>query len=88
MAENKSASSAVLTGRSFLSLAGIKEVLSFDEGMVSLDSDGAVLCVSGEGLSIVKLSLESGEVGISGRVDAIVYTDEQPKKRLFSKLFG
>ena len=86
MPENKS--SVILTGRSFLALSGIKEVISFDEGMVSLDSDGSVLCVSGEGLSVVKLSLESGDVSISGRIDAIVYTDEQPKKRLFSKLFG
>ncbi len=88
MAENKISSSAVLTGRSFLALTGIKEVVSFDENMVSLDSQGSLLAVSGEDLSIVKLSLESGEVSVSGKIDAIVYTDEQPKKKMFSKLFG
>lgn len=87
MAENKINSSAVLTGRSFVSLTGINEVFGFDDGLVTLDSQGSVLAVSGQGLSIVKLSLESGEVGISGRIDAIVYTDEQPKRGLFSKLF-
>lgn len=88
MAEGKQASSAVLTGRSFLSLTGIDEVIGFDDGMVTLDCGGTMLAVSGEGLSMVKLSLESGEVSISGRIDAIVYTDEQPKKGLFSRLFG
>lgn len=88
MAEDKINSSAVLTGRSFLALTGINEVIGFDEGLVTLNSQGAVLAVSGEDLSMVKLSLESGEVSISGRIDAIVYTDEQPKKGLFSKFFG
>lgn len=88
MSENKINSSAILTGRSFLALTGINEVVSFDDSMISLDSQGALLVVSGEGLSIVKLSLENGEVSVSGRIDAIVYTDERPKKKLFSKLFG
>lgn len=88
MADGKQTSSAVLTGRSFLALTGIDEVVSFDDGMVSLDCCGTLLAVSGENLSIVKLSLENGEVSISGRIDAIVYTDEQPKKGLFSRLFG
>ncbi len=89
MAEGKQASSATLTGRSFLALTGIDEVISFDDGMVTLDCGGTLLAVSGENLSIVKLSLENGEVSISGRIDAIVYTDDrQPKKGLFSRLFG
>ncbi len=88
MSEERVNSSALLTGRSFLALTGVNEVISFDEGLVTLNSQGSVLAISGEDLSIVKLSLESGEVSLSGRIDAIVYTDEQPKKGLFSKLFG
>lgn len=84
---NKAASSAVLTNRSFLALTGISEVIGFDEGLVTMNCQGTVLAVSGEGLSIVKLSLENGEVGVSGRIDAIIYTDEQQKRGLFSKLF-
>ncbi|MBQ4648099.1 MAG: YabP/YqfC family sporulation protein [Clostridia bacterium] len=88
MAENKVNSSAVLTGRSFLSLTGINEVISFDESLVSLDSQGTVLSISGQGLSIVKLSLESGELSVSGRIDAIIYTDDEPKKGFLAKLFS
>ncbi len=88
MADGKQASSAVLTGRSFLALTGIDEVVSFDDSLVTLNSGGTLLAVSGENLTMVKLSLENGEVSISGRIDAIVYTDEQPKKGLFSRLFG
>ena len=82
MSEIKSNSSAMLTGRSFLALTGIDEVISFDDELVSLNSQGAVLTVGGQGLSIVKLSLENGEVNISGRIDAIVYTDEQPNIKI------
>lgn len=77
-----------LTDRSFLSLSAVDEVLRFDEGLVSLSVLGATLAVSGSELSIVKLSLESGEVNISGRINALVYSDEQPKKGFLSKLFG
>lgn len=90
MASGKAASSVVLTGRSFLALTGISEVVSFDERDVSLSlgEDGTLLDISGEGLSIVRLSLETGEVDISGRIDAVVYTDERPRKGLLSRLFG
>lgn len=88
MAENKVNSSAVLTGRSFLALTGINEVISFDESLVSLDSQGTILSISGQGLSIVKLSLESGELSVSGRIDAIIYTDDEPKKGFLAKLFS
>ncbi len=88
MSDAKSNSSAMLTGRSFLALTGINEVISFDDELVSLDCQGVVLTVGGQGLSIVKLSLENGEVNISGRIDAIIYTEEQPKRGLFSKWFG
>lgn len=85
--ETKQNSSAILTGRNFLALTGINEVVSFDETMVCLDSQGAILTIGGQGLSIVKLSLESGEVSLSGKIDAIVYTDEQPKRGFIAKLF-
>lgn len=88
MAEERQKASAVLTGRSLLELTGIDEVISFDENTVTLDCGGTVLAVSGENLSIVRLSLESGQVGITGRIDAVVYTDEKPRKGLFSRWFG
>lgn len=87
MADEKQQPSAVLTGRSFLALTGIDAVIGFDENTVTLDSGGSVLAVSGEDLSMVKLSLESGQVSITGRIDALVYTDEQPKKSLLSRWF-
>lgn len=77
-----------LTDRAFLCLNSVDEVLSFDEGLVSLSVGGTTLSVSGAGLSVVKLSLESGEISISGRIDALVYSDERPQKGFFSKLFG
>lgn len=87
MAEERQRASAVLTGRELLELTGIDEVISFDENTVTLDCGGAVLAVSGEDLSMVRLSLENGQVGITGRIDALVYTDEKPKKSMLSRWF-
>lgn len=86
--ETKGRALLTLTDRTFLSVNAVDEVLSFDEGLVSLSVLGTTLAVSGSELSIVKLSLESGELSISGRIDALIYSDDQPKKSFLSKLFG
>jgi len=42
-----------------------------------------VLNISGEGLSIKNLSLENGNITVNGKIGAIVYFDESPRKKRF-----
>lgn len=77
-----------LTERNMLTVTCLNEVVSFDDTVVNLDVGGAFLTVSGSGLSVLKLSLdesEGTEIVIGGKVDAIVYTDGQKKRK---RLFG
>ena len=78
--------SALLKDRQELHLSGVTDVDSFDETGIVAYTDIGELSIGGENLHITKLSLETGEVDISGRIDAIVYLDsgaKQKKRRLF-----
>jgi len=65
----------------------VYDIISFDDTQVSLSlGEDTILSVTGTGLTLRRLSLETGEVDISGRIDAIVYLDsgaKQKKRRLF-----
>ncbi len=76
-----------LTSRSELSITAVEDVLSFDDTLVSLAIGSSVLNISGNGLSIKNLSLEEGNVTVSGNVNAMVYFDDTPKKKRLG-LFG
>ncbi len=76
-----------LDQRSVLKITAVEEVISFDETLISLSLGETVLNVSGDGLSIKNLSIEQGEVTVTGRVDAVVYYDDNPRRKKFG-LFG
>lgn len=78
----------ILENRERLSVSGVSEVISFDENEVSLVTSMGVLTVGGQDLHVEKLNLEVGELSIAGRVEAVVYEDEQQRRRGFwSRLF-
>lgn len=76
-----------LESRALLNVTAVEEVLSFDESLVSLSLGETVLNISGEGLSVKNLSLENGEITVIGRIDAVVYFEDSPRKKRFG-LFG
>ena len=72
-------------------VTGVLDVLSFDLGEVLLETQQGMLMVKGSDLHVNRLSLEKGEVDLSGNIDSIAYSDAQPGGKsgetLFSKLF-
>ncbi len=78
----------ILENRNILSLNGIDDVLGFDEETVTLSGNCGILIVKGEKLHISKLSLDTGEVNLDGKINAIIYTeDNKNKSGIFAKLF-
>ncbi len=78
----------ILENRERLSLTGVTEVKSFDDDRLSLDTAGGALQISGHGLHVEKLSLETGELTVVGLVDSVRYTGAVKEKGgFFSKLF-
>ena len=79
-----------LTGRHTMELSGVRDVISFDEQAVTLDTLVGGLEILGESLHIHVLNLESGIVTLDGRVDSVIYTDsdhENGNRGFFSKIF-
>ena len=72
-------------------ITGVKDALSFDVREVILETEQGMLTIHGEDLHVSRLSLDSGEVYLDGRVDSLIYSDASGMNRkgesLFTKLF-
>lgn len=68
-----------LNQRKELSLTGVTEVVSFDDASVILNTNLGTLIVQGEGLVLKTLSLEGGQVSVSGHIGSMVYEEPRPE---------
>lgn len=80
-----------LQNRSVLGAGGIRDVVSFDENQVILDTDMGLLTIKGKDLHVSRLTLEKGEVDVDGTVDSLVYSSNETFRKsgesLFTRLF-
>lgn len=79
--ESRTKHSISITDRSEMSVWGVKEVLSFDEEEVRLNSSAGELCIEGEGLKIGVLDTERGVVELVGKINGFYYTESEPKEK-------
>ena len=77
-----------LEDRRILTLTGVSDVQNFDEKTVVAVTDHGELTVLGSGLQITRLSLESGDLSLEGRVDSLTYAENRTGKGgFFGRLF-
>ena len=67
---------------------GVRDVLSFDDQIVILDTELGMLTIKGEDIRINKLSLDTTEVVIEGKINSINYSEKQEKKSSGGSLIG
>ncbi len=79
--------SIMLDNRSKLVLSGAEDVSGFNEEIVSVKTTCGMLIIKGEGLHIDKLNLETGDVTIDGKINAMQYLGGDGSKSKLSKLF-
>ena len=80
----------ILENRNKLSISGVKDVLSFDDQIVIIETELGLLTVKGDNLKINKLSIDTSEVIIEGEINTLNYNDHAKKESdggLFSKIF-
>ena len=78
-----------LDDRSRLTITGVTDVESFDEGQVVLHSTRGVMIVRGRDLHLQQLSLDGGQILVDGTVESIVYEDDgREAGGFFARLFG
>ena len=81
--------SLILENRKKLSLSGVTDVDSFDEKLICLYTEMGELTIKGRELHIDSVSVETGNMAITGDIWAIVYGDKDRRGPLsaLGKLF-
>ena len=77
-----------LDGREKLTLSGVDHVERFDENEIVLHTSMGELIVTGENLHIDRLSLDGGDMSVSGTVASLIYEETDSRSGgFFSRLF-
>ena len=69
----------VLENRNKLSISGVKDVLSFDDQVVIMETELGLLTIKGIDLKINKLSIDTQEVIVEGEINNLGYSDHSKK---------
>ncbi len=81
----------VVNNRKTSLVTGVIDVLSFDLNEILLETQQGMMMVKGTDLHVNRLSLEKGEVDLSGNIDSVSYSEvhmgAKQGENLFSKLF-
>ena len=81
-----------LENRNAASLTGVREVVSFDENQVVMDTDMGLLTIKGKDLHVSRLTVEKGELEVEGQVDSLAYSSNEAYRKtgqsILARLFG
>ena len=82
----------IVNNRKTSTVTGVLDVLSFDLNEILLETEQGMLMVKGTDLHVNRLTVEKGEVDLSGNIDSIAYSStttavSQNGEGFFSKLF-
>ena len=81
----------VVNNRKTSLVTGVADVLSYELNEILLETEQGMMMVKGTDLHVNRLSLEKGEVDLSGNIDSIAYSDipmgGKQGEKLFSRLF-
>ena len=74
--------------RARLTVTGVEEVLSFDTERIVMRTVLGELTVTGSGLHVGKLSLDTGELAVEGLASDLSYAEQSVGGGFWSRLFG
>ncbi len=77
-----------LDERKNLTMTGVTEVVSFDDGAVVLHTCQGTLVVQGRDLQLKTLTLDGGSVAVEGLISSLVYEETRRSGGWISRLFG
>ncbi len=80
----------VLENRNKLNVTGVKDVLSFDDEVIIMETELGLLTIKGDNLKINKLSIDTGDVIIEGEISNLGYNNHSKKEQegsILSKIF-
>ena len=76
-----------IISRKKLIVVGVSEVISSQDGVVSLKTNNGNMQIAGSTLRIGKLDLEKGLLEVDGTINGVKYLGGIEKKSFFARLF-
>lgn len=80
----------IMENRTKLNLTGVKDIHSFDDEVVLVETELGILTIKGMDLKMNKLNLDNSELCVEGRIIALVYSDNEIGKKsggMLGKIF-
>ena len=71
----------VMENRSSSNITGIRDVISFNENQVVLDTDMGLLTIKGKDLHVSRLTVEKGEADVDGTIDSLTYSSNEALRK-------
>lgn len=71
----------IIENRARMSLSGVTDVENFDENEISLYTSMGDMVIRGKNLHVEAVSIESGEMSISGEIKSLVWGDKDRTKK-------
>lgn len=78
----------ILENREKITISGVLDVLSFDDQIVIVETDLGLLTIKGENLRINKLSLDTTEVIVEGKINDLSYSEKSSDKAMGGGFLG
>ena len=77
----------ILENRRELRISGVRDIDSFSETKIVLNTIMGELVVRGRDLHVRELAAETGELSMSGEVKSLFYNSFSSSENMFGKLF-
>ena len=80
--------SLILENRKRLSVSGVEEVDGFDDAYIRMRTSLGTLTVHGQGLRVENLSVETGELLVTGEIAELIYEESDARPGWLRRLLG
>ena len=78
----------IIESRKKLNISGVKDVISFDDETILLDTPLGKMTIKGESIHIANFNTETGDLEAHGTIHAVVYmSDGKSSGGFISRLF-
>lgn len=81
----------VLENREKLTLTGIRDIFSFDDQIIIIETELGLLTIKGNDLKINKLNIDTSDFSVEGSIDSLSYSNQEigskKGKGLLNKIF-
>ena len=74
-----------ISNHELLTMSAVSEVLSFEGDYICVMTEHGKVEIEGDGMKILSMSSESGDMIVTGRIDGVFYAAKPSKKGLVKK---